>query len=133
MRRFFFSGLIPKLSTRLLSNLYCSLSLNYLNGVVAASVLAALFVAAFFAAAHCTQCNSSDKKHFLHVFKKFLKPWNFGFVELRKQAYIRLAQTFIILGLIKLYFFFILRLFAKNAAKVLYFLHISKKNCNFAQ
>ena len=26
-----------------------------------------------------------------------------------------------------------LRLFAKNAAKVLHFLHISKKNCNFAQ
>ena len=48
----------------LLSYLYC---LNYLNGVlVAASVLAALFVAALFAAAHCNESNSYDKKHFLH-------------------------------------------------------------------
>jgi hypothetical protein len=84
------------LSKKLLSsNLNCLSSLNNLNGVLSAGVLAAFFVAALFAAAHCNESNSYDKKHLLHVFKKFLNPWNFGFVELRKQACIRLAQTFI--------------------------------------
>ena len=129
MRRFFFrSNNTYCPSKKLLSNLNCLCSLNYLNGVVAASVLAALFVAAFFAAAHCTQCNSSDKKHFLHVFKKFLKPWNFGFVELRKQAYIRLAQTFIIFGLIKLYFvIYFSQLCEKRCKITIFFAHIQKK------
>jgi len=113
--------------------LNCFSSLNNLNGVLAAGVLAALFLAALVAAAHCNESNSYDKKHFLHTFKKCFKIWSFGIVESRKRAYTRLAQTFINLLIIKLYFTFFFRLFAKNGAKVLTFLHISKKNCNFAQ
>jgi hypothetical protein len=33
----------------------------------------------------------------------------------------------------KALFYFLFRLFAKNGAKILSLLHISKKNCNFAQ
>jgi exosortase/archaeosortase len=69
----FFQVLYLELNSRFcllcISYLY---SLNYLNGVlIAAGILAALLLAALVAAAHCNECNSSDKKHFLHVFKKF--------------------------------------------------------------
>ena len=67
-----FSGLIPKIEQQLLSSLNSSLSLNNLNSVVvAAGVLAALFLAALVAAAHCSESNSYDKKHLLHVKKCF--------------------------------------------------------------
>ena len=103
MRRFFFRSTDLILSKKLLSNLYSLCSLNYLYGVMVASVLAAIFVAAFFAAAHCTQCNSSDKKHFLHVFKKFLM-------------------------LIKLYFFIYFSLLNEKRCKsTIFFAHIQKK------
>ncbi len=83
-------------------------NLYYLNLSVSAGVLAALFLAALVAAAHSSECYSYDKKHFLHSLPKIFK-------------------------LIKLYFTKISRLFAKNAAKVQHFLHMCKKNCNFAQ
>ena len=98
-----------KQQERLLSNLYSSLCLNYLYGVLmAAGVLAALFVAALVAAAHSSECYSYDKKHFLHNCKSF-------FLVNKALSY------------------YILRISAKNAAKLQTFLHISKKNCNFAQ
>ena len=75
---------------------------------MAATVLAALFVAALVAAAHSSECYSYDKKHFLHKFNCFF------FVN-------------------KALFTIIFRISAKNGAKLQTFLHISKKNCNFAQ
>ena len=61
-----------KQQERLLCSLNSSLCLNYLYGVLmAAGVLAALFVAALVAAAHSSECYSYDKKHFLHKFNCF--------------------------------------------------------------
>jgi len=81
-----------------------SLFSNYLNSS-SLSLLTAFFLAALVAAAHCSKCNSYDKKHFFHNIITFL--------SLKNPL--------------------CLRLFAKNAAKIQTFLHISKKNCNFAQ
>ena len=87
-----FSGLIPKLSNKLLSNLcrsslfssslsrslnslsllsYRSLFSNYLNSSSLSLLLTAFFVA-LVAAAHCSESNSYDKKHFLHNKNVFL-------------------------------------------------------------
>ena len=54
-------------------SLFCSrLFSNYLNSSSLSLLLTALFFAALVAAAHCSKCNSYDKKHFLHNSKNFL-------------------------------------------------------------